>query len=125
MKLGPIITTLVVLGSGVGLTAVFINSASPYVKIAELQPTSRDVHVTGQLQQKTLQQSTVKGLTASFELADGPAHVPVDYTGPALSNLAEARQVVVVGSMEHGRFHAEKMLVKCPSKYESKDKGTS
>lgn len=120
MRLGPIITTLVVLGSAVGLTAVFINSASPYVKIAELTPTSRDVHVTGQLEKNTLEQSTASGLTATFELTDGTSRVPVDYSGPALSNLADAKQVVVIGSMEAGRFHADKMLVKCPSKYESK-----
>jgi cytochrome c-type biogenesis protein CcmE len=124
MKLGLIITSLVVLGSGAGLTAVFINSASPYLKINELTPTSHDVHVIGQLKPNTLQQSTSKGLTASFELVDGAGNIPVDYTGPALSNLADAKQVVVIGSMEAGRFHAEKMLVKCPSKYETKNAST-
>jgi cytochrome c-type biogenesis protein CcmE len=41
------------------------------------------------------------------------------------SNLAEVKQVVVVGKMEDGKFHSTEMMIKCPSRYDEKKKDFS
>jgi len=36
--------------------------------------------------------------------------------------MAQATEVVAIGSMKGSEFHSEKLLIKCPSKYEGTDK---
>jgi cytochrome c-type biogenesis protein CcmE len=42
----------------------------------------------------------------------------VHYDGVKPGNFEEAVQIVAVGSYRDGVFHAEQLLVKCPSKYQ-------
>jgi cytochrome c-type biogenesis protein CcmE len=42
----------------------------------------------------------------------------VHYNGVKPGNFEEAVQIVAVGSYSEGVFHAEQLLVKCPSKYQ-------
>jgi len=119
MKTGAILSTIIAVGATVGLGLVFVTNASPYLKIKEVSDSTNGVHVVGQIVPGTLQQDAL-GKKVTFKLKDDTGTMDVIYTGPPQSNLAEAPQVVVIGSRAEGTFSCDKMIVKCPSKYESK-----
>ncbi len=55
---------------------------------------------------------------------DSAVSVPVHYQGAVPDAFQEGLQVVVDGRMDgQGTFQGRELIVKCPSKYESKDKG--
>lgn len=119
MKRGAIVSGVVAILATVGLATVFVRNASPYATIKDAASLRGDgVHVVGQMVPKTLQQNPLKR-QLSFRLKDETGEMPVIYNGPPMANLQAANQVVVIGQMEEGTFMARKMLVKCPSKYES------
>lgn len=118
MKKGVLISTGVGLCAAIGLMAVFINSASPYVTVAQAASHQQKVHVVGQIVKETLKPSVLQG-EVLFTIKDDTGSMPVKYVGPPQSNLEHATSVVVIGSVEKDVFLAKQMLVKCPSKYES------
>ena len=57
--------------------------------------------------------------TLSFTLVDGEASLPVVYKGVVPDTFKTGNDVVVEGkSDQQGVFHADKLVTKCPSKYE-------
>ena len=44
--------------------------------------------------------------------------MPVVFAGVKPGNFDEAEKVVVIGKYQEGAFHANQILVKCPSKYD-------
>ena len=51
--------------------------------------------------------------------------MPVMYEGVKPGNFEEATEIVAIGSYRDGAFHAEQLLVKCPSKYQGVDEDPS
>lgn len=118
MKRGALVSIIVAVLAVVGLGFVFVQNASPYMTIKEVGDSRNGVHVVGKIVPGTLEQNAMARQTR-FTLEDETGTMEVVYTGPPLSNLASATQVVVIGDKSSGSFEAKKMLVKCPSKYES------
>ena len=55
----------------------------------------------------------------SFDLLDTSGHrMPVVYRGLRPGNFKDAISIVAIGRYQDGRIDAEKLLVKCPSKYQ-------
>jgi cytochrome c-type biogenesis protein CcmE len=55
----------------------------------------------------------------SFSLLDEQGHaMPVVYRGIRPGNFKDAISIVAIGRYHEGRIEAEKLLVKCPSKYQ-------
>ncbi|HYX19402.1 MAG TPA: cytochrome c maturation protein CcmE, partial [Thermoanaerobaculia bacterium] len=55
----------------------------------------------------------------SFELIDpNGGRMPVVYRGLRPGNFKDAISIVAIGRYQDGRIEAEKLLVKCPSKYQ-------
>jgi len=109
---------------GLAITGfVFLNQSSPYVTIAQAkQSKTSNVHVPGQITAGTIFNDVSRG-EVRFTLNDEKGEsLPVTYKGPAPANLGMARQVVAIGTMKGENFSAEKLLLKCPSKYESGSK---
>lgn len=52
-----------------------------------------------------------------FVLQDGAARIPVEYRDIVPDAFAENRELVVEGRGDAQGFRAERLLVKCPSKY--------
>lgn len=121
MKLGTILSVVLVLGGAGALSAVFVQNASPYVTVDQALTAKNEVHVTGEIIPGSLQQQSFSK-DVRFELRDEKGSMKVLYNGPTQSNLGEAKKVVVIGTMNNGVFESKKMLVKCPSKYESDKK---
>lgn len=120
MKAGTIATVVLTV---VGLSAVvfaFVKNSSPYVTVAQAKESDRSsVHLSGNIDKSTV--SVGKG-TVSFTITDEEGAVAhVVYSGPPPANMGDATKVVAIGAMKGDVFEANKLLLKCPSKYESED----
>jgi cytochrome c-type biogenesis protein CcmE len=120
---GPFVSAGVALLSVVGLAVVFVMNASPYATVAEASKlTSNGVHVIGAIVPGSIKQNLV-ARSLEFSIQDETGILKVSYAGPPMANLQTTPKVVVIGKFEDGQMKSEKMLVKCPSKYESEKKG--
>jgi len=120
MKPGPIIAVVLAL---LGMSAVvfaFVTNASPYVTVAQAKTMKgNNLHVAGELMLETVQSNPAARLV-TFNLKDDAGDIiAVRYQGVTPANLRAATRVVAVGGYRNGEFQSEKLLLKCPSKYES------
>lgn len=98
----------------------FSSSLSPYVTLNEAARASGQVQVIGTIVEEKEINFDLNTGRLEFYLADEEGTVAVvSYSGPRPDNLEESENVVIVGQYINGKFHAEKLLVKCPSKYET------
>jgi cytochrome c-type biogenesis protein CcmE len=117
---GKIIVALVLVavGVGVGITS-FKKSVTPYISFAEARRASGLVQVNGQIADKNYVLKPSEQYL-SFNLRDQKGEVmPVVYHGVIPGNFDQATMVVAIGRYHGGRFEAEQLLVKCPSKYQA------
>ena len=95
-------------------------SVTPYVSIAEARATSNGVQVKGLLDKNFTPVQT--GNEFNFSLQDEATGevMRVKFDGIKPDQFDEAYHIVAVGKYEAAdeSFHAKKLLIKCPSKYE-------
>ena len=95
-------------------------SVTPYVSIAEARATSNGVQVKGLLDKNF--QPVQSGNEFNFSLQDETTGetMRVRFDGIKPDQFDEAYHIVAVGKYEAAdeTFHAKKLLIKCPSKYE-------
>ena len=95
-------------------------SVTPYVSIAEARATSNGVQVKGLLDKNF--QPVQSGNEFNFSLQDETTGetMRVRFDGMKPDQFDEAYHIVAVGKYEAAdeTFHAKKLLIKCPSKYE-------
>ena len=122
-KFGAWMTGLVSVAAIAVIAATFMANASPYVDIQQARHTSgNDLHLVGTIVLPTVR-SNVEANSLSFTLKDlKGSTIPVQYNGDAIENVAEAKQVVAIGSVQRGVFRAHQLLIKCPSKYQGSNK---
>ncbi len=101
----------------------FKSNLTPYVSFDEARRGSGKVQVAG-----TLLADSTRYVEAeqhlSFGLVDESGQMmPVVYDGVKPGNFEEAIQIVAIGSWQGDSFHAEQLLVKCPSKYQGLEDG--
>lgn len=116
------IVTALVIVTGLGLVSyAFLANSSPYVDVQQAKQSKADnLHVAGEIVPGTLASGAG---SASFTLKDEKGQtIRVAYSGSPVANLATATKVVAVGGMKGDSFQSHKLLVKCPSKYESEPK---
>ena len=118
MKAGTIATVVLTV---IGLCAVvfaFVKNSSPYVTVAQAKEhRGGSVHLSGDLLRETIHQGAGR---LTFEMVDEEGQrAQVVFKGMAPSNMKDATKVVAIGSMKGDVFEADKLLLKCPSKYES------
>ena len=102
---------------GFGLTA-FQKTLTPYLTFDEARKARGVVQVMGGLD-KTSDRYDTSRQELSFELLDDKGHrMPVVYRGIRPGNFKDAISIVAIGRYQGGRIEAEKLLVKCPSKYQ-------
>lgn len=104
----------------------FRSSLNPYVTFNEAAQLSRQVQVLGQIVRPEEISYNLEVGDLQFYLADDEGTVMlVSYNGTRPDNLEDSENVVAVGYYNDGIFKAEKLLVKCPSKYENQESGGS
>ncbi|MGE5415034.1 MAG: cytochrome c maturation protein CcmE [Syntrophomonadaceae bacterium] len=102
---------------GFGLSA-FQKTLTPYLSFEEATKTKGVVQVMGSLDKESDRYDD-KTEQLSFELVDTGGHrMPVVYRGLRPGNFKDAISIVAIGRYQDGRIEAEKLLVKCPSKYQ-------
>ena len=127
------LATLLLAAAAVAVILSTFGSASRYVSFAQARSMQQEaaspvfVHVIGQLpKQKKGQAWEIKGIeeatdhrSFTFLLRDEKGETQsVRYTRPVPVDFRRAEKVVIVGYATPTYFHAEKILLKCPSKYE-------
>lgn len=133
MKVSYIIA-LVAIAVGIGVILSTSGSTSEYVNFEraaalEKEGDDSEVHVVGKLPKNTV--GNITGLVYNplmdanyfeFQLIDhSNQQMKVVYLQPKPQDFEKSEQVVVIGKMSKGVFVAEKILMKCPSKYEDKE----
>ena len=109
---------LVAVGSAVGVTS-FRKSVTPYLSFAEARRTAGLVQVNGEIADRNYVLKPLEQYL-EFNLRDQKGEVmPVVYHGVIPGNFDQATMVVAIGRYREGRFLAEQLLVKCPSKYQA------
>ncbi|MGE5235453.1 MAG: cytochrome c maturation protein CcmE [Acidobacteriota bacterium] len=107
------IAAFVAFGAG-----AFKSNLTPYVSFAQARSTHDAVQVAGKLVQGS-DRYDEGTQSLQFTLTDEHGDtLPVSYKGLKPGNFNEAIQVVAIGRVKDGRLAAEKLLVKCPSKYQ-------
>ena len=100
-----------------GVTA-FQKTLTPYVTFDEARKARGAVQVMGSLDKQSDRYDTVRQELA-FDLLDADGRrMPVVYRGIRPGNFRDAISIVAIGRYKEGRVEAEKLLVKCPSKYQ-------
>ncbi len=120
---GTVVTTVILLGGVVAVTMAFVSNASPYGTFSEArQSKSESMHVAGDVLKETIATDLQHG-TMRFEMKDSAGEkMQVVYSGPPPANMSEATKVVAIGGVQEGVFRSNKLLIKCPSKYEGAKK---
>ncbi len=102
---------------GLGVTA-FQKTLTPYVSFEEARRAKGAVQVMGSLDKASDLYDTARQ-ELRFDLVDASGHrMPVTYRGIRPGNFKDAVSIVAIGPYRDGRIEAEKLLVKCPSKYQ-------
>ena len=106
---------LILAGILAGVT-VYKKSLTPYQSFEQAMKTSSTVQVHGTI---AAGYTKYDGHALTFRITDEKGR-PLDvvYTDVKPGNFDQARDVVAIGRYEGGAFHAQKLLVKCPSKYQ-------
>ena len=114
----------------VALIAIFIGyvgrtfseSVTPYVSIAEAEASKNNVQVKGLLDKNFQPQQIDENF--NFVLRDEETNqtMAVKYHGTKPDQFDSAYHVVAIGkyNSDDKTFHASKLLIKCPSKYENR-----
>ena len=120
---------LVVIAIAVAVIISTSGNASSYVTFDEAKTMAvngkgNSIHVVGELKKNSAGQ--VLGLSPSsdrlsveFTLVDDNMQEQVVFLNQPMPNdLLKSEKVVVIGGYKNDRFIADKVLLKCPSKYE-------
>lgn len=121
MKKGYLIAVVLAAGFFVlGVTA-FKKTLTPYVSFDVAEKTAGSVQVMGKLEKGSERYDEARE-QMSFNLMDDHGRtMPVLYKGVRPANFEDAISIVAIGSYEQGAIHAQKLLVKCPSKYQGQE----
>ena len=118
MKKGYWVATVFALAFiGLGVTA-FQKTLTPYLSFDEARKARGTVQVMGGLDKTSDRYDTTRQ-ELRFDLLDPDGRrMPVTYRGIKPGNFKDAISIVAIGPYRNGRIEAEKLLVKCPSKYQ-------
>lgn len=105
-----------------GAVFAFLANASPYVTVAQAKVTEKadNLHLKGDILTETVEIKP-QARTCEFVLKDDHGQTMQVVSSDIPPNMGEATMVVAVGGMEGEIFKARKLLVKCPSKYQSEN----
>ncbi len=122
MKLSTVVPILVsFLAIGVSM-AVFTNNATPYLTIAEARKLTGDrLNLGVEVDKNTIRRDLTSN-AIEFDAKDKNGEtIRVRHIGENV-DLSKAERVTCIGKLKGDIFISEKMLVKCPSKYEEEKK---
>ena len=121
MKKGYIVAAVLAAAFLVLGVTSFRKTLTPYVSFDVAQKTRGSVQVMGSLEKGSERYDAGKQELSFSILDDHGRNLPVVYRGIKPANFRDALSIVAIGRYEAGALHAEKLLVKCPSKYQGQE----
>ena len=97
----------------------FADSVTPYVGIAEARTSQRNVQVRGLPDDTVVPHMENEMFVFSIADEETGEKMLVRYKGIKPDTFDEAYHIVAIGKYTGDAFVADKLLIKCPSKYEA------
>ena len=118
MKRKLIAGSVIVILAGIWLISSLSDSLTPYVSFAEARERGARVQVIGSIVGSSVVYDT-DSLTLTFTARDETGdELPIVFKGTMPGNFDQAPKAVCIGTYRDGRFHADELLLKCPSRYQ-------
>jgi cytochrome c-type biogenesis protein CcmE len=110
---------VVVIAAVVGLSSLFTGGGMiSYVSFSEARNADSNVQVMGEIQDTGASYEIESGSFIFYISNDTGDRMKVIYRGTKPGNFDQATSVVCIGQYRDDAFYADKLLVKCPSKYQ-------
>ncbi|UII34309.1 cytochrome c maturation protein CcmE [Fulvivirga ulvae] len=119
---------IVIIAAAIGIIITTAGDASSYVTFDTAQEMALNgnessIHVVGELKKESGEiigiQPSADKLSFSFIMVDdNKREQKVFYNEPMPTDFQRSEKVVVIGAYQNDLFVAEKILMKCPSKYQ-------
>lgn len=119
MKKSSIIL-MVIIAVAIAMILVIYTDSSTYSTFTEAKEKNTELYVVGVLnKEKNLEYDPVKDANLfTFYMYDNDStECKVVFNGAKPQDIERSEQIVLTGKMEGDKFHASKILMKCPSKY--------
>jgi len=128
------ILLLIVIAVAIGVIVSLTGSTSSYVTFNEAIELAKSgdndkIHVVGKIKKNT--SGKIEGMEYfpqmdpnyfKFQLVDTThTEMSVVYGNPKPADFERSEQIVIIGSVKNNVFVADKILMKCPSKYTEKE----
>ena len=114
-----IAVTVVIVAAGVGLSSLITGGGMiSYVDFNEARAAKGNVQVMGDILPTGSSYDPENGSFAFYITDEFDDKMKVVYNGTKPGNFDQATSVVCIGNYEGDAFIANKLLVKCPSKYQ-------
>jgi cytochrome c-type biogenesis protein CcmE len=115
------IITIVLIACTIGVILATVSDSSTYANFAEAKKNQDEVfHVVGKLnKEKAIEFNPQENANLfSFYLIDNAGlETKVIYNGSKPQDFERSEQIVITGKYHGEQFYADKILMKCPSKY--------
>lgn len=119
MKKSSIIL-MVIIAIAIAMILVIYTDSSTYSTFTQAKEKQTELYVVGVLnKEKELEYDPVKDANLfTFYMYDNDStECQVVFNGSKPQDIERSEQIVLTGKMEGDKFHASKILMKCPSKY--------
>ena len=117
MKAKYIIGLTVIVAAIILASVSFKDNLKQYVSIPEAKKTFVDVQVKGSLDLDKIRYDLDSQLLMFTLTDENGEELPVVYSGLKPGNFEQAKEVFAIGKYDGKKFTADKLLIKCPSKY--------
>jgi cytochrome c-type biogenesis protein CcmE len=111
---------MIIIALAIGVIISTYADSSTYGSFTDAQETQKELHVVGKLQKskEMVYNPEVDANYFSFYMIDNKGkECKVEFTGTKPQDFERSEQIVLTGQMYNGKFQANKILMKCPSKY--------
>lgn len=111
---------MAIIAIAIGVIMSTYADSSTYGSFADAQETQKELHVVGKLNKskEMVYNPQEDANYFSFYMVDSKGkECKVEFTGTKPQDFERSEQIVLTGQMNNGAFHANKILMKCPSKY--------
>ncbi len=121
MKPAAWVGLVVIVGALAFGSRAFVANLTPYITFAQAREAKGQVQIVGKLDKTSVDYEQGHKTLLFTMLDDKNDRMRVAYTDVRPPNFEMATQITAIGTYDGATFRADKLLVKCPSKYQGTD----